>query len=70
MIQMMMMSILLLMMMCVSTVTNNIPIFNRYQLPYEVVVEGDDEIETEDGNLYTLTPTEDWTLPCLLLDYI
>jgi hypothetical protein len=35
--------------------------FNRYQLPYEVVVEGDDEIETEDGTLYSLTPTEDWT---------
>jgi hypothetical protein len=31
--------------------------FNRYQLPYEVVLEGDDEIETEDGTLYSLTPT-------------
>jgi hypothetical protein len=35
--------------------------FNRYQLPYEVVVEGDDEIETEDGMLYSLTPTDEWT---------
>jgi hypothetical protein len=35
--------------------------FNRYQLPYEVVFEGDDEIETEDGTLYSLTPTEEWT---------
>jgi hypothetical protein len=36
--------------------------FNKYQLPYEVVLEGDDEIETEDGTLYSLTPTDDWTL--------
>ena len=35
--------------------------FNEYQLPYQVVCEGDDEIETEDGTLYSLTPTEDWT---------
>jgi hypothetical protein len=35
--------------------------FNRYQLHYKVVVEGDDEIETEDGTLYSLTPAEDWT---------
>jgi hypothetical protein len=35
--------------------------FNRYQLPYEVVVDGDEKIETEDGTLYSLTPTEDWT---------
>jgi hypothetical protein len=35
--------------------------FNRYQLLYEVVLEGDDEIETEDGTLYSLTPTEEWT---------
>jgi hypothetical protein len=36
--------------------------FNRYQLPYKVVLEGDDEIETEDGTLYSLTPSDDWTL--------
>jgi hypothetical protein len=35
--------------------------YNRYQLPYEVVLEGDDEIETEDGTLYSLTPTDEWT---------
>jgi hypothetical protein len=35
--------------------------FNQYQLPYEVVLEGDDEIETEDGTLYSLTPTDEWT---------
>jgi hypothetical protein len=35
--------------------------FNRYQLPYEVVVEDDDEIETEDGMLYSLTPTDEWS---------
>jgi hypothetical protein len=35
--------------------------FNRYQLPYEVVLEGDDGIETEDVTLYSLTPTEEWT---------
>jgi hypothetical protein len=35
--------------------------FNQYQLPSELVLEGDDEIETEDGTLYSLTPTEDWT---------
>jgi hypothetical protein len=35
--------------------------FNWYQLPYDDDVEGDDEIETEDGMLYSLTPTEDWT---------
>jgi hypothetical protein len=29
--------------------------FNRYQLPCELVIEGDDEIETEDGTLYSLT---------------
>jgi hypothetical protein len=33
--------------------------FNQYKLPYEVVLEGDDEIETEieteDGTLYSLT---------------
>jgi hypothetical protein len=28
---------------------------------HEVVLEGDDEIETEDGSLYSLTPTDDWT---------
>jgi hypothetical protein len=35
--------------------------FNRYQLPSELVLEGDDEIETEDGTLYSLTPTEEWS---------
>jgi hypothetical protein len=35
--------------------------FNWYQLPCEVIVEGDDEIETEDGTLYSLTPTDEWT---------
>jgi hypothetical protein len=33
--------------------------FNRYQLPSELALEGDDEIETEDGSLYSLTPTEE-----------
>jgi hypothetical protein len=32
--------------------------FNRCQLPYEVVLAGDDEIETEDGTLYSLTQGE------------
>jgi hypothetical protein len=36
--------------------------FNQYQLPYHLVLVGDDEIETEDGTLYSLvTPTEDWS---------
>jgi hypothetical protein len=35
--------------------------FNQYQLLSELVLEGDDEIETEDGTLYSLTPTEEWT---------
>jgi hypothetical protein len=35
--------------------------FNEYQLPYLVVREGDDAIESEDGTLYSLTPTEEWT---------
>jgi hypothetical protein len=35
--------------------------FNQYQLPSELVIEGDDDNETEDGTLYSLTPTEDWT---------
>jgi hypothetical protein len=35
--------------------------FNQYQLPYHPVLVGDDEIETEDGTLYSSTPTEDWT---------
>jgi hypothetical protein len=35
--------------------------FNRYQLHYEVVLEGDDEIISPDGTLYSLTPAEDWT---------
>jgi hypothetical protein len=37
------------------------PTFNQYQLPYHPVLVGDDEIETEDGTLYSLTPTEDWS---------
>jgi hypothetical protein len=32
--------------------------FNKYQLPYLVVCEGDDAIESEGGTLYSLTPTE------------
>jgi hypothetical protein len=35
--------------------------FNQYQLPYHPVLVGDDEIETEDGTLYSLTPTDEWT---------
>jgi hypothetical protein len=35
--------------------------FNWYQLPCELVIEGDDGIETEDGTLYSLTPTDEWT---------
>jgi hypothetical protein len=35
--------------------------FNRYQLPSELVPEGDDEIETEDGTLYLLTPADEWS---------
>jgi hypothetical protein len=37
--------------------------FNRYQLPSELVIDGDDEIEieTEDSTLYSLTPTNDWS---------
>jgi hypothetical protein len=35
--------------------------FNQYQLPYHPVLVGDDAIESEDGTLYSLTPTEDWT---------
>jgi hypothetical protein len=34
-------------------------IFNQYQLPYNPVLVGDDAIETEDGTLYSLTPTEE-----------
>jgi hypothetical protein len=34
--------------------------FNQYQLPYYPVLVGDDEIETEEGILYWLTPTEEW----------
>jgi hypothetical protein len=30
--------------------------FNQYQRPYHPVLVGDDEIETEDGSLYSLTP--------------
>jgi hypothetical protein len=32
-----------------------------YQLPRRVVLEGDDEIETEEGNRYTRMPTSEWT---------
>jgi hypothetical protein len=32
--------------------------FNQYQLP---VLVGDDETETEDGTLYSLTPADKWT---------
>jgi hypothetical protein len=35
--------------------------FNWNQLPSELVLDGDDEIETEDGTLYSLTPTEEWS---------
>jgi hypothetical protein len=35
--------------------------FNEYQFPYLVVREGDDQILTEEGTLYSLTPTEEWT---------
>jgi hypothetical protein len=34
---------------------------NQYQLPCEPVLDGDDEIETEGGTLYSLTPTEEWS---------
>ena len=32
-----------------------------FNLPFEVVRQGDDEIVTEDGTMYSLTPTEEWT---------
>jgi hypothetical protein len=50
------------MMLFVSTPTNSKQhsTFNQYQLPYEVVLEGDDEIETEDGTLYSLTGFRLW----------
>jgi hypothetical protein len=35
--------------------------FNQYQLPYCPVLVGDDAIESEDGTLYSLTPTDEWT---------
>jgi hypothetical protein len=35
--------------------------FNQYQLPYHPVLVGDDAIETEEGTLYSLTPTDEWT---------
>jgi hypothetical protein len=35
--------------------------FNQYQLPYHPVLVGDDAIESENGTLYSLTPTEEWT---------
>jgi hypothetical protein len=33
----------------------------EYQLPYQAVFEGDDEIEAEDGTWYTRTATAEWT---------
>jgi hypothetical protein len=36
-------------------------IIKEYQLPYQAVLEGDDEIEAEDGTRYTQTPTSEWT---------
>jgi hypothetical protein len=35
--------------------------FNQYQLPYHPVLVGDNAMESEDGTLYSLTPTEEWT---------
>jgi hypothetical protein len=35
--------------------------FDEFQLPYQVVFEGDDEVEADDGTRYTRTPTEEWT---------
>jgi hypothetical protein len=33
-----------------------------YQLPYQTVFEGDDEVEADNGTRYTRTPTtEEWT---------
>jgi hypothetical protein len=32
-----------------------------YQLPFQAVFEGDDDIEAEDGIRYTRTPTAEWT---------
>jgi hypothetical protein len=33
-----------------------------YQLPYQAVFEGDDEVEADNGTRYTRTPTtEEWT---------
>jgi hypothetical protein len=32
-----------------------------YQLPFQAVFEGDDDIEAEDGIRYTWTPTPEWT---------
>jgi hypothetical protein len=33
----------------------------EYQLPYQAVFEGDNDIEAEDGIWYTRTPTVEWT---------
>ena len=34
---------------------------HQYHLPFEVVRQGDDEIVTQHGTMYSLTPTEEWT---------
>jgi hypothetical protein len=61
MIKMMMITISLLMMLFVSTPTNSIHPSIDTSFLLKLVVEGDDEIETEDGMLYSLTPTDEWT---------
>jgi hypothetical protein len=33
----------------------------EYQLPYQAVFEGDNDIEAEDGIRYTRTPPVEWT---------
>jgi hypothetical protein len=35
--------------------------FEEYQLPYQPVRDGDDDIKTEDGTRYTQTATSEWT---------
>jgi hypothetical protein len=34
---------------------------DEYQLPYQAVFEGDDEVEAEDGTRYTRTATAEWS---------
>jgi hypothetical protein len=34
--------------------------FEEYQLPYQPVCDGEDDIKTEDGTQYTRTPTSEW----------